>query len=113
MTEVALTWKITHLSSVANKAYPSSVGAGLCPTVGLRAFLVSQGFAHAGEMGPYTWHSQRISSYVNLILFHGHCGVVEGIFAYYARGRGFDSRTVQTFVCMNMSVCIGTGCFYV
>jgi hypothetical protein len=36
---------------------------------------------------------------------------VVGILAYYARGRGFDSRTVQTFVCMNMSVC--TGCFYV
>jgi hypothetical protein len=31
--------------------------------------------------------------------------------AYY--GCGFDSRTVQTFVCMNMSVCIGSGCFYV
>jgi hypothetical protein len=29
---------------------------------------------------------------------------------YYS---GFDSRTVQTFVCMNMSVCIGSGCFYV
>jgi hypothetical protein len=25
----------------------------------------------------------------------------------------FDSRTVQTFVCINMSVCIGSGCFYV
>jgi hypothetical protein len=23
---------------------------------------------------------------------------------HYARGRGFDSRTVQTFVCMNMFV---------
>jgi hypothetical protein len=34
-----------------------------------------------------------------------------GILAYYARGRGFDSHTVQTFVCMNMSVCIGAGCF--
>jgi hypothetical protein len=30
----------------------------------------------------------------------GRCGVVVGILAYYARGRGFDSRTVQTFVCM-------------
>jgi hypothetical protein len=28
-------------------------------------------------------------------------GVVVGILAYYARGRGFDSRTVQTFVCMS------------
>jgi hypothetical protein len=39
--------------------------------------------------------------------------VVVGILANYARSRGFDSRTVQTFVCMNMSVCIGSGCFYV
>jgi hypothetical protein len=36
-----------------------------------------------------------------------------GTLAYYARGRGFDSRTAQTFVCMNKSVCIGSGCFYV
>jgi hypothetical protein len=28
------------------------------------------------------------------------------IHAYCARGRGFDPRTVQTFVRMNMSVCI-------
>jgi hypothetical protein len=40
-------------------------------------------------------------------------GVVVGILAYSARGCGFDPRTVQTFVCMNMSVCIGSGCFYV
>jgi hypothetical protein len=38
----------------------------------------------------------------------GLCSVVVGIVAYYARGRGFDSRTVQTFVCMNMSV-VGLG----
>jgi hypothetical protein len=37
---------------------------------------------------------------------------VVGILAYYARGRGLDSRTMQTFVCMNMSVCIGSGCFF-
>jgi hypothetical protein len=37
----------------------------------------------------------------------GRCGVVVGILAYYARGREFDSHTMQTFVCMNMSVCIG------
>jgi hypothetical protein len=43
----------------------------------------------------------------------GRFVVVVGILAYYARGRGFDSRTVQTFVCMNMSVCIGSGCFYI
>jgi hypothetical protein len=30
--------------------------------------------------------------------------------AYYTRVRGFDSHTVL-FVCMNMSVCIGSGCF--
>jgi hypothetical protein len=43
--------------------------------------------------------------------FDGRFGVVMGILAYYARGRGFNSRTVQTFVCMNMSVCIGLGIF--
>jgi hypothetical protein len=43
----------------------------------------------------------------------GRCGVEVVILAYYARGCGFDSRTMQTFVCMNMSVCIGSGCFYV
>jgi hypothetical protein len=31
---------------------------------------------------------------------------VVGILAYYAGGHGFDSRTVQTFVCMNISVCM-------
>jgi hypothetical protein len=30
---------------------------------------------------------------------------------YCVRGRAFDPRTVQTFVCMNMSVCTGAGCF--
>jgi hypothetical protein len=40
-------------------------------------------------------------------------GVVAGILVHNARGRGFDSRTVQIFVCMNMSVCIESGCFYV
>jgi hypothetical protein len=43
-----------------------------------------------------------------LLLFDGRCGVVVRILAYYAKGRGFDSRTVQTFVCMNMSVCVYT-----
>jgi hypothetical protein len=33
------------------------------------------------------------------------------ILAYNGRGSGFDPRTAQTFVCMNMSVCIGSGCF--
>jgi hypothetical protein len=32
------------------------------------------------------------------MIVDGRCGVVVGILAYYARGRGFDSRTVQTFV---------------
>jgi hypothetical protein len=48
-----------------------------------------------------------------IILIDGRFGVVVGILAYYARGRGFDCCTVQTFVCMNMSVYIGSGCFYV
>jgi hypothetical protein len=47
------------------------------------------------------------------LTFDGRLGGVVGILAYYARGCGFDSRTVQTFVCMNMSVCVGSGCFYV
>jgi hypothetical protein len=42
------------------------------------------------------------------VIMDGRCCVVVGILAYYARG-GFDSRTVQTFVCMNMSVCIESG----
>jgi hypothetical protein len=37
--------------------------------------------------------------------FDGRFGVVVGILAHNAKGRGFDSRTVQTFVCMNMSLC--------
>jgi hypothetical protein len=41
-------------------------------------------------------------------LFDGRHGVVVGILAYYARDRGLDSLTVQTFVCMNMSV-LGLG----
>jgi hypothetical protein len=48
-----------------------------------------------------------------LLYFDCRCGVVVGILAYHARGRGFDSRTVQLLVRMNMSVCIGSGCFYV
>jgi hypothetical protein len=32
------------------------------------------------------------------------------IVAYYARGCGFDPRTLQIFVCINMSV-FGAGCF--
>jgi hypothetical protein len=36
------------------------------------------------------------------LTFDGRFGVVVGIVAYYARGHGFDSRTVQIFVCMNI-----------
>jgi hypothetical protein len=61
----------------------------------------------------YTCLCVLMRACVSLFIFDGRCGVVVGIFAYYARGRGFDSRTVQTFVYMNMSVCIGSGCFYV
>jgi hypothetical protein len=39
----------------------------------------------------------------------GRFGEMVGILAYYARGREFDSRTVLTFVCMNMSLCSGLG----
>jgi hypothetical protein len=45
------------------------------------------------------------------ILIESRFGIVVEILAYYARGRGFDHRTLQTFVCMNMSVCIGSECF--
>jgi hypothetical protein len=44
-----------------------------------------------------------------IIILDGRLGVLVGILAYYVRGRGFDSRTVQTFVCMNISVCMGSG----
>jgi hypothetical protein len=45
--------------------------------------------------------------------FDGRCGIVVGILVYYTRGRRFDSCTVQRFVCMHMSVCIGSGSFHV
>jgi hypothetical protein len=43
-------------------------------------------------------------------------GAMVRILAYCARGRKFDSRTVQTFVCMHISVCIESGrflCLYI
>jgi hypothetical protein len=43
--------------------------------------------------------------------FDGRFGVVVGILAYYARDCGFDSFTVQKFVCMNMSVWIGVSMY--
>jgi hypothetical protein len=47
----------------------------------------------------------KIFLLVELESINGRCGVVVGKLAYHARGRGFDS-TVQTFVCMNMSICM-------
>jgi hypothetical protein len=38
-------------------------------------------------------------------------GVFARILSYYARVHGFDPCTVQTFVCMNMSIFIKSGCF--
>jgi hypothetical protein len=62
------------------------------------------------------WYVVPLVAFYNVYVwfgFDGGCGVVVRIIAYYARVRGFDSRTVQTFVSMNMSVCIRSGCFYV
>jgi hypothetical protein len=47
----------------------------------------------------------------DLTCFPKHRGALNITFLFIHFG--FDSRTVQTFVCMNMSVCIGSGCFYV
>jgi hypothetical protein len=60
----------------------------------------------------------KTSAYFNFVngqvdYYLGRRGVLMWILVYYARGRGFDSLTVQTFVSMNMSVCIGSECFYV
>jgi hypothetical protein len=51
----------------------------------------------------------HLSTVLTVGFLDGRFGVVVGILAYYERGRGFDSRTVQTFVCLNMSVCVGLG----
>jgi hypothetical protein len=48
----------------------------------------------------------------NYYVIDGRCGVVAGILAYHARGRVFDSRTVQTFVCIHMS-CVSMYNMYV
>jgi hypothetical protein len=58
-----------------------------------------------------SWVKRSIRS--TYLIFDGRFGIVVGILAYCARGRGFDSRTVQTFVCKNMSVNIGSTCFYI
>jgi hypothetical protein len=55
--------------------------------------------------------SGRFLCIVCIYFLDGRFGVVVGILAYYARGRECDSRTVQTFVCMNMSVRNGSGRF--
>jgi hypothetical protein len=39
--------------------------------------------------------------------------VVRCILAYYARGRWFESRTVQTFECMNTLFTLDLSVFYV
>jgi hypothetical protein len=36
--------------------------------------------------------------------YYGRFGVVEGILAYYRRGRGFDSRAV--LICVHEHVCL-------
>jgi hypothetical protein len=43
----------------------------------------------------------------------GNSDIVVCIIACYVKGRGFDSRTIRKFVCMNMSVCIESQCSYV
>jgi hypothetical protein len=43
--------------------------------------------------------------------FHDLFGVADWILVYCTRSRRFNPRTVQTFVSMNMSICIGSGCF--
>jgi hypothetical protein len=96
-----------------------------------KPLLVSIYVARRNEctFSPINWSSLSLQKFLSKLIylrclsffpltsrpmaFDGRSGVVVWILAYYARGRGFDSRTVQTFVCMNMSVCIGTGCFYV
>jgi hypothetical protein len=35
--------------------------------------------------------------FLSFLTFDGRYSVVVGILAYYARGRGFDSRTVQKY----------------
>jgi hypothetical protein len=41
----------------------------------------------------------------------GRCGGVVGILAYHARGRGFDSHTAQTFVCINIVLGLGVSMY--
>jgi hypothetical protein len=54
--------------------------------------------------------AQQQSIIIIIIIIDGF-GVLVGILVSYPRGHGFDSRSVQSFVCMNMTVCIGSGCF--
>jgi hypothetical protein len=86
-----------------------------------RVIAQSGGFPSPDAEGSYCAATERrvdmqllnAVSDENPYIHDGRCGVVVGIPAYYARGRRFDSRTVQTFVCTNMSVYIGSWCFYV
>jgi hypothetical protein len=50
--------------------------------------------------------------YVYNMYYIVQLGEMVGLPAYYARGRGFDFRTVHIFVCLNISVCVGSGCSY-
>jgi hypothetical protein len=44
-----------------------------------------------------------------IILVFYRFGAVDRVLGYCTRGRMFDTHTVQTSVCMNISVCIGSG----
>jgi hypothetical protein len=61
--------------------------------------------------------NSMVQTYTQFIIIirhpDGRFGVVVAILAYYARGRGFNSRIMQTIVCINMSVFIGSGSYYV
>jgi hypothetical protein len=54
----------------------------------------------------YDEHCRRDRWSTHRRLIDGPWGVVVRILVFYVRGHGFDFRTVQTFVSMNMSVCI-------
>jgi hypothetical protein len=56
-------------------------------------------------------HKYQFKMAVYHYFLDGRFGVVVEILAYYARGRGFDSRTVQTFVCTNMFVGLGVSMY--
>jgi hypothetical protein len=51
---------------------------------------------HSVKQYDYFWKLLKIK--IRRGYIDGRCGVAVGILAYYARRRGLDSRTVQTFV---------------